>query len=110
MREQRGYVSLMGWASDGAHRKPADLVVVFVNGEADHDRHTVWRRKDIATRFEAPSLVESGFRISLPRFVFERDPTPIVRVFAVSSTGVASELGYRPEYQYPGGTCTLGGR
>ena len=30
--------------------------------------------------------------------IFERDPPPVVRVFAVSSKGVASELRYHPEY------------
>ena len=89
---------LSGWASDGSHRRPADQGAVFVDGKADHYRHTVVSRSDLVEGFKSPSLEQAGFRVSLPAHIFERDPPPVVRVFAVSSTGVAAELQYRTEY------------
>ena len=89
---------ISGWASDGAHREPADEVVVFVDGEANHEGHTTVSRPGLAKAFKAPSLEQAGFRISLSASIFRRDPPPVVRVFAISSKGVASELSYRPEY------------
>ena len=89
---------LSGWASDGDHRRPADRVAVFVDGEADHYRHAVVSRSDLVEGFKAPLLEQAGFRISLPAHIFKRDPPLVVRVFAISSTGVASELQYRSEY------------
>ncbi len=89
---------ISGWASDGSHRQPADQVAVFVDGEADHYRRAVVSRSDLVEKFKSPSLEQAGFRISLPGNVFDRDPPPVVRVFAISSAGVASELQYRPEY------------
>ncbi len=87
---------ITGWASDGAHRRPADEVVVFVDGGAEHGSRTAVNRPDPAKTFKAPSLEQAGFRVALPASAFERDPAPVVRVFAISSTGVASELRYRP--------------
>ena len=98
LREPRGHISIFGGASDGAHRKPAERVVVFVDDETNHDGHTVISRKDIARGFQTPSLEQAGFHVILPVSVFERNPLPVVRVFAISSTGVASELQYRREY------------
>ena len=99
---------ISGWASDGAHREPVDEVVVFVDGEANHGGHTVLRRPGLAKRFAAPSLEQAGFRVSLPASIFRRDPPPVVRVFAISSNGVASELRYRPEYSDGSRTVKLG--
>ena len=89
---------LSGWASDGARRQPAGQVAVFVDGEADHYRHAVVSRSDLVEGFKSPPLEQAGFRVSLPAHIFKRDPPPVVRVFAVSSAGVASELEYRLEY------------
>ena len=97
--QQDGRTQLSGWASDGFHRRPADQVAVFVDGEAEHDRHTVVSRGDLVEGFKAPSLEHTGFHVSLPAHLFDRDPPPVVRVFALSSTAVASELRYRPEYE-----------
>ena len=40
--------------------------------------------------------------------VFDREPSPLVRVFAISAAGVASELQYRPEYVDGSRTLKLG--
>ena len=98
VRQRTGYMWLSGWASDGAHRKPADEVVGFVDGEANHEGHTVVSRADVAKVFDAPALERAGFSVFLPS-AFGRDPPSVVRVFAISSTGVASELRYREEYE-----------
>ena len=97
--QQHGRTQISGWASDGSHRRPADRVSVFVDGEANHGRHTVVSRSDLVEGFKAPSLEKAGFRIVLPSYIFDRDPPPVVRVFAISSAEVASELRYRTEYE-----------
>ena len=110
VRERGGNTWLSGWASDGSHRQPADQVAVFVDGEADHDPHTVVSRSDLVEGFKAPSLGQAGFRTNLPAYIFQREPPPVVRVFAISSTGVASELRYRTEYENGSRTVRLGNR
>ena len=105
VRRRAGHTSFRGWASDGTFRKPTDEVVVFVDGEADHYHHTVVLRDDVAKRFKMPSLVETGFWVVVPGSIFDQDPLPMVRVFAISANGLASELHYRPEY--PDGSQTL---
>ena len=104
VQRRAGHTWLSGWASDRAFRKPADEAVVFVDGEADHYHHTVVLRNDVAKHFKMPSLVEAGFWVVVPGSIFDRDPLPVVRVFAISANRVASELHYRPEY--PDGSWT----
>ena len=101
---------ISGWASDRAHREPADEAVVFVDGEADHYKPTVVGRSDLVEGFKAPALENAGFHVILPGNVFDRDPPPVVRVFAISSAGVASELRYRAEYEDGVRTVKLGKR
>ena len=99
VRQQDERTQISGWASDGSRRRPADQVAVFADGEAGHDRHTAVGRSDLVEGFKSPSLYQAGFDLVLPGYIFDRDPPPVVRVFALSSTGVASELRYRPEYE-----------
>ena len=98
VRQQTGSTRFIGWASDGSHRKLAQQVVVFVDGEANHERHTSLRRSDVGKFFRVPLLHRAGFQVVLPVSVFDRDPAPVVRVFAISRDRVASELHYDPEY------------
>ena len=105
VKQQTGATHFRGWASDGSHRNPAHQVVVFVDSEANHEPHTTFRRPDVAGRFKAPSLLAAGFQIVVPVSVFDRDPAPVVRVFAISGTGLASEIRYHPEY--PDGPRTI---
>jgi hypothetical protein len=108
VRPQTGETHFSGWASDGAHRKLARLVVVFVDGEANHERHTVLKRPDVARFFKVPLLWHAGFRVEMPVSVFDRDPAPVVRVFAISRTREASELHYYPQYEDGPRTIKLG--
>ncbi len=98
VRQWTGGTLLSGWASDGAHREPAHQIVVFLDGEANQEPHTVWSRPGLASHFQAPLLSDAGFRVVVPVSVFDRDPAPVVRVFAISGTGVASEIRYHREY------------
>ena len=98
VRQRRSYTWLGGWAFDKADLRPADRLSVFVDGEANHGHHTALSRPRLVKKFEAPSLAQAGFRIVLPGYIFDRDPPPVVRVFALSSKGVASELRYKLEY------------
>ena len=108
VRQQTESTRVSGWASDGAHRELTAQVVVFVDGEANHERSTVVKRPDVARFFKVRSLRQAGFRVELPVSVFDRDPAPVVRVFAISRTGVASELYYHPEYSDGPRTVKLG--
>ncbi len=98
VQQEDGRTWFRGWASDGDHRTPADRVMAFVDGESNHAEHAAVRRVYIATDFQAPSLKQAGFRVELLWPVFESDPPPVVRVFAISAAGMASELSYRVEY------------
>ncbi len=110
VRERGGNTRFSGWASDESHSHPADQVAVFVDGEADHDPHTVVKRSDLVEGFKAPSLGPAGFHVIVPSYIFDRDPPPVVRVFAISSIGVVSELRYRAEYRNGSRTVRLGNR
>ena len=99
-----------GWAFDKARLRPADEVVVFVDGEADHYGHAAVSRSDLVEGFKAPSLEQAGFHVILPGYIFDRDPPPVVRVFAISSKGVASELRYHAEYSDGSRKFRLGSR
>ena len=83
-------------------------MAVFVNGEADHYGYTVVRRPDLVEGFKTKSLLEAGLEVILPGLVFDREPSPTVRVFAISATGLASELQYRSEYADGSRTLRLG--
>ena len=108
VKQQTGATRFSGWASDGAHRNPAHQVVVFVDSEANHEPHTTFRRPDVVKRYKAPLLSDAGFQVFVPVSVFDRDPAPVVRVFAISGTGVASEIRYHPEYVDGPRTIKLG--
>ena len=108
VRQQEAHTRVSGWASDGEHRRPADQVVIFVNGEASHYAHSVVSRSDVVKVFGAPSIVQAGFDVILPGLVLERGPPPEVRVFAISTRGVASELHYLSEYLDGSRTLKLG--
>ena len=108
VRQEEGRTRVSGWASDGEHRRPADQVVIFVNGEADHYGHKVVSGSDLVKGFGAPSLLRASFDVILPGLVFEQDRPPIVRVFAISASGIASELPYLSEYLDGSLTLKLG--
>ena len=107
VRQQTGGTSFSGWASDGTHRKRVQQVVVFVDGQSKHERHISLNRPDVARFFKFPPLGYAGFRVEMPVSVFDRDPAPVVRVFAISRR-VASELHYHPEYPDGPRTVKLG--
>ena len=108
VRQQEAHTRVTGWASDGEHRRPADQVAIFVNGEANHYGHSVVSRSDLVKGFGAPSIVQAGFDVILPGLVLERGPPPEVRVFAISTSGIASELRYLSEYSDGSRTLKLG--
>ena len=60
--QQEDHIRISGWASDGSHRRSADQVLVFVNGEAIDYGHSVVRRPDLVEGFNRPSLLEARSR------------------------------------------------
>ena len=110
LRQRRGYTRVSGWAFNKARLRPADQVLVFVDGEANHGSQTTLSRPRLAKKFAAPALEQAGFRIVLPGYIFDRDPPRVVRVFALSPTGVASELCYLSEYLDGSRSVKLGKR
>ena len=95
VREQGDRLVVRGWASDGAHREPADQVAVFLNGQAKHENLTRASRRDLSERFDVPALRKAGFKVVVRKPSVEGPAALEVRVFAISLEGVASELRYR---------------
>ena len=60
VQQPRGYSRVSGWASDGSRRRPADRVAVFVDGEANYERHATVSRSDLVEGFKAPSSIFSS--------------------------------------------------
>ena len=100
-----GYIRFVGWAADVADKRkmPAEKVLVFSNGVANHAYLSRMVRTGVANRFKSERLRLAGFSVVLPR-IPSADEMPQFRVFGVSASGFASELEYRPGY-----TLTSGG-
>jgi hypothetical protein len=91
-------VSFSGWAADLEARRPADSIVIFVDGRSVYAGHPGnMPRNDIEKRY---GVDRAGFLFMFPRsLVPARGAAYQVRVFAVRGK-VASELRYQPGYPW----------
>jgi hypothetical protein len=94
-------VSFSGWAADLEARRPADSIVIFVDGRSVYAGHPGnMRRDDVEKRY---GVDKSGFLFMFPRsLVPARGTAHQVRVFALRGD-VASELEYKPGYPWATG-------
>jgi hypothetical protein len=90
IRGQSRQFALSGWAVDAVKLKPAEAVVVFYEGKHIYSGRPTGSRPDVAKFFGAPNVLESGFRLTVPKREF-KNPSSL-RIFGISEDGVASEL------------------
>jgi len=92
-----GSVLFVGWAASLSARRPADKVIVLVDGRSVYAGDaTNLNRKDI---FERYGIEGAGFNFELPRLLLPGRGGH-VRVLAAGG-GVASELDYAAGYPWP---------
>jgi hypothetical protein len=93
-------VLFIGWAAALSARRPADTVIVLVDGRSVYAGDaTNLNRKDVEERY---GIEGAGFNFELPRSLLPSPRAPgRVRVFATGG-GAASELEYAPGYPWPG--------
>jgi hypothetical protein len=91
--DPNGLLTIEGWAGDLTTGTPAQQVVVTVDGHVVGQAVPGGNRPDVAAALARPGFVTSGFGTAVPVPLL---PNPIslgsVRVYGVSSRGVASEL------------------
>ena len=98
---QRADVAAIGgWAADLRGSQPAESILVLVNGEVVRLVRPHIGRPDVASHFGKPDLVNSGFELGIPSETIGDPANTVVRVIALSSHGVASELTYGEEYAW----------
>lgn len=91
-RQREDGMALVGWAAEVERGRPAQTILVFVDGEFQFATGTGTYRPDVARRYGRPALARSGFHLHLPATLFRDFRQADIRVFAVSRDGRASEL------------------
>lgn len=85
-----------GWAADSTTSAPASAVVVIQDGESIAVGQPALPREDAVARL-GPNARNSGFVLEFPAAALKPGVAEAqIRVFAISSAGVASELHYPP--------------
>ena len=98
---QQGDVGIIrGWAADLRGWQPAESILVLLNGEVVHLVQPNRTRPDVAAHYGKPDLARSGFVLMFVSEALGDSANAEVRVIALSSHGVASELTYGEEYAW----------
>lgn len=99
---EKAGVCFSGWAADVAGSALPESVILFKDGFACQSGRTNKYRPDVARHFRKPELRYSGFQLVVPFSVISRkaNPKPVIRAFALSQDGQATELNYAYEYPY----------
>jgi hypothetical protein len=87
-------LSVSGWAVDPKTRSPAAKVVAVVDGRAVAEVAPATHRPDIAAHKGDVSFLASGFTAVLTPGSISRQDVQAVRIYGVSRSGEATELGY----------------
>jgi hypothetical protein len=95
-------VVLAGWAADVKDRQPAGAIVVFLNNEFLFAGRTDQERPDVAEHIGIPELQKTGFRFWFPASIVQDEARVSIRIFAVSRSGVATELHYPEWFRWSG--------
>ena len=91
---------IVGWAADLRGWQPAESILVLLNGEVVHLVQPSRTRPDVAAHYGKPDLARSGFVLMFVSEALGDSANAEVRVIALSSHGVASELTYGEEYAW----------
>lgn len=83
-------VSINGWAADTVSGRPADEIVLVVDGRSVFVVAPTLARPDVASHLGAESYLRSGFTFTVPTDLVSRADS--VRVFAVTSRESATEF------------------
>jgi|Deesub1362A_J573_1020465.scaffolds.fasta_scaffold00823_15 hypothetical protein len=87
-------IVLSGWAADANLLHPAEVIVVFANGDFLYSGYCNIKRPDLVKAFKNPQMINAGFSYNIP-LLQVKDTTDLeIRVFALSEEGIASELHY----------------
>ncbi len=100
-----GSVRIVGWSSEVDYSRSAGEVVLFINGEANHEQHTTLSRPDVEKL--STTLRYPGFDVLVPTSD-ALGPDTEFRAFAISDYGYASELLYQEQYDDGCGSQVLG--
>ncbi len=100
-----GSVRIVGWSSEADYSRSAGEVVLFVNGEANHEQHTALSRPDVEKL--SHTLTDPGYDVLAP-IPGALAPETEFRAFAISDYGYASELRYQEQYDDGCGSQVLG--
>jgi len=99
---EKAGICFRGWAADVAGSALPESVILFKDGFAIQSGRTDKYRPDVARHFEKPKLMYSGFQLVVPFSVISKnaDREHVIRAFALSADGQATELNYAYEYPY----------
>ena len=92
-------IEIQGKTGDAQLGRPASGVCVFLNDQLIQQAQVDEKRPEVASFYNNPRLLHSGFRVHLDRSLLERDPSAVLRLFAWDSKG-ASELVYPQDYRW----------
>ena len=93
-------LTFAGWAADAKNGRLVEAVVIFLNGRFFYAGKTHVNRPDVAKYLKNPDLTKTGFKFELLSSFPEDNPSPVIRVFAVSKDGKASEFRYPKGYKW----------
>jgi hypothetical protein len=101
-------LSVSGWAVDLEAKRPAKVVVVFLDDAAKGAGRPMRPRTDVTMLFKLPEATKCGYHIIVP-LQDKRLPEAVrVRVFAVNEAGGACELQYAPKHAQLGRPAAVG--
>jgi hypothetical protein len=87
-------LNIMGWAADVEGSQLPETILIFEKGKFLYAGRCNMERPDVVENFQNKNLMRTGFRYRFPLNLkmYKGISEDKVRVFAVSSKGVASEL------------------
>jgi hypothetical protein len=88
--DQKDMKVFSGWAAEAGNRRVPHMILIFADSEFVYAGKPNVIRRDIAGRFSAPHMFQSGFKFTVPERTLKGKKR--IRVFAVSQHGTASEI------------------
>jgi hypothetical protein len=94
LQELGPMLTVAGWAVDREQPGPAAQVVAAIDGKVVAEAQPTGHRPDIADVLDDPAYLGSGFALAVPPGRFPPSRAKEIRLYAVSRSGKATELGY----------------